>query len=366
MGVRRRSLVAVVAAAVAAFTLVAACGDSSDDAQVSSQSLDDRAVEKQETEQAAGGVAVDAAGGGVALDAFDESAPADADAAVAPEGAATSDTQTRLPESPLPTSPVRPSGRVAAIIRTGTIDLAVEVFDVAVAKVNALATQNGGYVEGSQESRQGDYPTASITIRVPSDKFDDLRSGLVKVGDVQSAEISAQDVTGQLVDLEARLKNLRSEEAALNALLARTTTVEEILAVQPQLFDVREQIEQLDGQRAYLEQQAAMSTLTVIVHPSDVVIDEPDEPTWWDRVTDRVGSAWSDLSENVVYFLVVALPILAIAAALVWLVARLARRFSSRTTPASSVSPVTVTGSAAAPGAAGGAAGDAAESAGSR
>lgn len=316
--------------------LTGACGNSDSRDSVSSTdeigtpdmapAVEADAVASGATEEAtADEVAKQAAGAtrvGVGM-AYGTTAPTNTDTAFSPGDGADQKPAVAPPLS-------RPDGKAAAIIRTGTVDVEVKDFDVAVAKVNALATQNGGYVESSNESRNGDYPTATVTIRVPADRFEDLRSGINKIGEVVSADISAQDVTGQLVDLESRLRNLRSEEAALNTLLGRASTVAEILAIQPQLFDVRGQIEQLDGQRAYLEQQAAMSTLTAIVHPAGTVIEEPKEPSWWDRVVDRVGSAWGDLGEALVYLLVVVLPVLAVLALVLWLGVRFVRRISRK------------------------------------
>ena len=338
MRLRRPSIVIAVAALSSVFVLAAACGSSNSDEAASVSSSPDGFAET---------VANGAGGADIAIGA----APAADEAALAAEGNAVSDSATAKRDAGVssPTPSIRPAGRRASIIRVGTIDVRVQAIDVAVAKINALATQNGGYVESSQESFDADYPSATITIRVPSEKFDSLRSGVSKVGDVQSAEISAQDVTGQLVDLESRLRNLRAEEAALNALLARTTTVEEVLAVQPQLFDVREQIEQLDGQRAYLESQAAMSTLTVVAHSGDEVIEEPTDPSWWDRVTDRVGSAWSSVSEDAAFFLVVALPILLLICLALWLASRVLRRFAPRSTASTTGPPQIQQGPAEAP-----------------
>jgi hypothetical protein len=79
-----------------------------------------------------------------------------------------------------------------------------------------------------------------------------------------SEQISTYEVTMQLVDLEARLRNLRASETALLELMSRATTVSDVLAVQTQLTSVRSDIESYDAQRASLADQVAMTTVSVI------------------------------------------------------------------------------------------------------
>jgi hypothetical protein len=71
----------------------------------------------------------------------------------------------------------------------------------------------------------------------------------------------------QLVDLEARLRNLRASEAALLELMSRATTVSDVLAVQTQLTAVRSDIESYDAQRAAIADQVAMTTISVMISP---------------------------------------------------------------------------------------------------
>jgi hypothetical protein len=71
----------------------------------------------------------------------------------------------------------------------------------------------------------------------------------------------------QLVDLEARLRNLRASEAALLELMTRATTVSDVLSVQTQLTAVRSDIESYDAQRTAIADQVAMTTISVTISP---------------------------------------------------------------------------------------------------
>jgi hypothetical protein len=153
------------------------------------------------------------------------------------------------------------------IIKTG--DISIEVPDVtkALARVRAMALQLGGYVGGSQAGTR-DEP-ATLTLRIPADRFEDALARLHELdGDVVVEATSEQDVTSAVVDLEARITNLQASEKQYRTLLGQAVKVEDILAVQTRLDDVRGQIEQLQAQHKELSGLADLSTLSVTLIPS--------------------------------------------------------------------------------------------------
>jgi hypothetical protein len=104
-----------------------------------------------------------------------------------------------------------------------------------------------------------------LTVRIPSDRFDAARRDLAALGKVEYQALRGEDVSGQLVDYDARLKSLDAQEEALRGLLGKATVVGEVLQVQNSLFDVRQQIEQLTAQKQNLEQSASLATIQVSV-----------------------------------------------------------------------------------------------------
>jgi hypothetical protein len=164
------------------------------------------------------------------------------------------------------------------IVKIGDVTIEVEDVDAAITDVRALAVELGGYV-GATEA--GDRSSgATLELRIPADRFDDALGRLRDAGDVLNESTHEEDVTTQIVDLEARIANLRASEATYRSLLERATDIEDILAVQSRLDEVRGQIEQLDAQRASLAGQADLSTLTVHLAPQAVPVEETTEG--WD------------------------------------------------------------------------------------
>ena len=152
----------------------------------------------------------------------------------------------------------------AKIIRTGNLDLRVDDAAKKIEDAKALASQFGGFVDSSSLVDNGGVKTGYVTIRVPSDKYDELvtppRSLPVLV---LSENSNSQDVTAQFVALDARLKAAQAEEAQYMDILKQAKTVEDTLKVTDALSEVRTTIEQLQGQLRYLRDKTDYSTLTI-------------------------------------------------------------------------------------------------------
>lgn len=174
--------------------------------------------------------------------------------------------------------------RERLVIRTASIRLLVEKVDEAEAQVRQLAESRGGFVISLQTTGEDDRRTATITFKVPANRFDDAISELNDLAiKVEAREVKGEDVTDQFVDLESRLRNLRAVETRMLEFLQQANTITESLAVSEQLTDVQGQIEQTQGRMTFLSESAALSTITVSLHTREVVQVVPDEG--WSAVT---------------------------------------------------------------------------------
>jgi hypothetical protein len=154
------------------------------------------------------------------------------------------------------------------VIRNGSLDLEVESVADAYDRASTVASDLGGYVAESSFSGAADAKSASIVIRVPADRYDQALAqlrGLAK--DVRSVSSTAQDVTGEVTDLEAALRNLRAVEAQYVDLLSRAQSIPDILQVQERLQAVRADIERTEGRRALLTRLTDLATISVQLSP---------------------------------------------------------------------------------------------------
>lgn len=162
------------------------------------------------------------------------------------------------------------------VIKTGEMTLQVGNVAETIGRVRALAVDVGGYVGGSQAGTL--EQAASLTLRIPADRFDDALARLRELGSEVVAESTREeDVSGQIVDLGARIENLRASEASYRGLLERATRIEDVLSVQERLDGVRGEIEQLAAQLEQLEGQADLATLTVTLVPQPAPVERQTE-----------------------------------------------------------------------------------------
>src|SRR6476661_5629662 len=217
------------------------------------------------------------------------------------------------------------------IIRKGTLTLEVASIGAATGAAADLVTSSGGFVAGSKETGTGADAAATADYRIPADAWERTLAGLRGLATVHAQEITTDEVTGQVVDLGARIANLRATESALQAIMARAAKIEDVLAVQKQLTETRGQIEELVAQKTSLEDRAAFGSLTVTFVLPARPAPAATRPPGWDPAGDveaatakliRVGQKATTAG---IWFAIVGLPILValgLAIGMAWLVYR--------------------------------------------
>src|SRR5882762_1501610 len=188
-------------------------------------------------------------------------------------------------------------------------------------RAQAIASGLGGDVLNLTQSGSGDTRSASLTIRVPSSRFADALQQLRTLdGEVQTSGVSAQDVTDQFVDLQARLAAKQAEEQRYLAILNRANTIDEILKVDASLSNVRTKVEQLTGQINSIKQRTDYSTIsmsiaTIAVLPGDTTTKTWDPAKTVTRALAALGAMMQVFADVVIWLLVFGwLPLIALAA----------------------------------------------------
>ncbi len=215
-----------------------------------------------------------------------------------------------------------------------TVELSIEVRKPEEVSTNlqALAEKLGGYVSGVGANRLYDGSMqVALTLRIPVERLEEARREVKKLAvKVVSEQLRTDDVTDQLVDLDARLRALRATEAELLALLAesrqKARKVEEIMEVYRELTEIRTQIEQVGAQVAGLDRQVAYSTLQIQISP--VSSARPVTGDGWqpgDRVRDSFRTLIGflrGLGNFLIFAVIVGIPVLGV----LWLALFLLRK----------------------------------------
>ncbi len=222
----------------------------------------------------------------------------------------------------------------AKIVRTGSIDVEVKDLTTALRTARDGIRAMGGYIGASQTKGGDEDPFATVTYRVPVDRWEDaldlLRGLSGQTTKILNEQTEAVEVTSAVVDLEARIKNLRASEAALQAISARAARVSDVLEVEAQLTNVRGQIEQLSAQLKELNDRSSFATLTATLRVPVVAVQAAAERWEPARVADQASASLVDILQSLttagIWFVIVWLPILLVLGGLTALIVWVLRR----------------------------------------
>ena len=183
-------------------------------------------------------------------------------------------------ESEMEAAPAEPGtgNRYAAverlIIRDAWLSLVVPDTEAALDEINDLVDELDGYVVESSVEQFQEGQRATVRLRIPAESLD---AALDRIRDmateVRGEDVSGTDVTEEYVDRKSSLRHLEATEAKLLEFLDEAEDTEAALAVYEQLRQVQAEIEQVKGRIQYLEQSAAMATVSL-----DIIPDELAQP----------------------------------------------------------------------------------------
>jgi len=167
----------------------------------------------------------------------------------------------------VPSQPVPVQGPQVIKQASLAISVASGSFDSRLAAVRALVESEQGFISGTEAQANPEVDqhirSGMVTFMVPSGRFDDAIDQLSRLGTVQNEHISGQDVSAQYVDLQARLANQEAQRDAMLVLLKRAQSISDIIAIQTQLGQITQQVEELKGQIQYLDHNTSFSTISV-------------------------------------------------------------------------------------------------------
>ncbi|HZA98451.1 MAG TPA: DUF4349 domain-containing protein [Gemmatimonadales bacterium] len=237
--------------AILPLAMLVACGDSSGSPKV---------ARERDTSSAH-----DKAANPVALGAVGQSSVSQAEAA---------------PASPSPKQTVvatfDPASRL--IIRTGQASIEVDSLESSMAELRRAVQKVGGFVaDASVQSGRNQIRSATLELKVPAVRFDELTEALGPIGRLQFVNVGAEDVSEEFVDLTARVANgHRLEDRLVELLRTRTGKLQDVLSVERELARVREEIERMEGRLRFLKTSAQLSTLSVnLYEPAPLVASHP-------------------------------------------------------------------------------------------
>ncbi|MHC5009014.1 MAG: DUF4349 domain-containing protein, partial [Planctomycetota bacterium] len=183
------------------------------------------------------------------------------------------------------------------VVRKATIELVTD--DVAALFVRCtqlLSEVHGEFIESSSLSGSGIEARANLTMRVATSRLTQVLNDLRQLGTVRSEEARGEDVTDQVVDIEARLSNERRIEAELLELLEKRddAPLKDVLELRRQISAVRESVERLVARQQRMSQLTELASVLVIIRP-EAAPEEPETETGLGAYfSDRIDASWTE------------------------------------------------------------------------
>ncbi len=181
------------------------------------------------------------------------------------------------------------------VIRKATMELLTKDVRAAFLRAGQLISEaRGEYIEDSGLGGDPNRPEANLTFRVTAGRLPEILNELRQLGEVRLEKTSGEDVTTQVVDVEARLRNEQRVETELLQLLEKRqdAPLKEILELRQSIAGVRQNIEQLTAQREKLGRLVALATVLVIIRASDAPDPRP-EPGLGAYLLESLRHAWT-------------------------------------------------------------------------
>lgn len=145
-------------------------------------------------------------------------------------------------------------------------------FDEAIERIYALINEFEGFVQDSYISGSDyrdvyygnqTYRNASFTIRVPKENYAGMTAALDTVGNVTGTNVSAQNITAQFTDAQARLDTYEAEEQRLIEMMEKAESVEDLISIEARLSEVRYQIEAVTATLRNWQNEVDYSTVSI-------------------------------------------------------------------------------------------------------
>jgi hypothetical protein len=153
------------------------------------------------------------------------------------------------------------------VISTGNVQLRSDDVGEAIFDVRKVVDEYHGTLaeDDTQTDRDGAPLRSRMVLRIPTADFDDAMTELEKVGTLVSSKRQSQDVTTQVLDMDARVEAQRRSIDRIQVLFDHATSIKDIVSVESELSRRQADLESLEAQQRYLADQTSLSTITLSV-----------------------------------------------------------------------------------------------------
>ncbi len=222
--------------------------------------------------------------------------------AMGTEAAAVMQRRQVSPGAPGPVHAASPAASAPSprhVVRKASVELRCTDPAAAFSKVRLLVNDAAGeYIDDAQSGGDGPNASAQLTLRIAANRVGEVIAQLADIGKIAAQNSTGQDVTDQVVDLEARLRNEQRVESELLDMLGKNKDgrVEDLLKIRQNLATVRESIERMQAEREKMNRLTTLATLLVIIRAESA--PPPAAAPWWNSTKTTLGDSWKQGIRN--------------------------------------------------------------------
>lgn len=226
------------------------------------------------------------------------------------------------------------------LVRTAQLTVRTPHVEEQLDRAREYAVQAGGWAgdENTTVDTAG-HADSTVQLRVPPAAYDRLLTELGSLGTLLDRKVSVQDVTGQVVDVQSRIKSQQASVARVRKLMDQAGSLSDVVTLESELSSRESDLEALEAQQTSLRSQTGLATVTLHLTEPPAKAAPPKKPAqkkgdgFWTTVGHAARDGWHALyvTLRVVLVVIVAVLPFAVVLALGWLLFRaLSRRFRRR------------------------------------
>ncbi|MGW5078180.1 DUF4349 domain-containing protein [Micromonospora echinospora] len=220
-----------------------------------------------------------------------------------------------------------------SIIYTGTMQVRVDDVEAAAREAGTAVTAAGGFVGGDRRTSRSAEARATLTLRVPADKFAGVIDQLAGLGRQERREIRTEDVTEQVVDLDSRIATQRARVESARKLLAQASSVDELVRLENEVGTRQADLAALEARKRRLADLTSLSTITVTLLGPDASTAEEEADLGFLSGLDGGWTAFRASARIALTVLGAVLPFAVVIGVPLWLLLLWRRRRRARRTP---------------------------------
>jgi hypothetical protein len=173
------------------------------------------------------------------------------------------------------------------VIRTATLTVELKDVQAGLDEARSAVDTAGGYVSQESTDRDSDGEERSqVVFKVPPEEYGGVLDSLAGIGDLVERKRSAEDVTGEVVDVESRIKSQKASVSRIRDLMDDATELTDVVTLESELSTRQADLEALQARLKSLESQSGMATVTLELRTPDAApVEEDEDPSVGGAVT---------------------------------------------------------------------------------